>query len=306
MKKVIVFGSLNMDLTIKCDYIPKNGETLNGHDFFTNPGGKGGNQAVAAAKLGADTRMIASVGQDLFGSEIISKLKEYKVNTEYVSQSEFSPSGVAMIIRCNNDNRIILSNGANHAINIEEVKAALDKIGEAGDIFLTQLENDLPTVVEAIAYAKAKGMLTILNPAPAQILDDEVYKNLDLIVVNQSECQILTSVFPSDDESCIKGIKAFEKKGVKSIITLGAQGSISNLDNQNIFVASKKVDVVDTTAAGDSYIGAVCTYLAQGKSAKEALEFATTVAALTVKRRGAQVSIPTIDEVNEFTEDKHE
>lgn len=305
MKKVIVFGSLNMDLTIKCDYIPKNGETLNGSDFFTNPGGKGGNQAVAAAKLGADTQMIASVGNDAFGDEILDKLKEYHVDTTYVEKSEFASTGVAMIIRCNNDNRIILSNGANHAMSLAQVKKSLDAVAKPGDIFLTQLENETQCVIDAIHYAKSLGLYTILNPAPARVLEDELYRDLDLIIVNQSECQILTSINPIDDVTCMQGLKAFAKKGVKSIITLGSKGSITDLGDEPLFIPSKKVDVVDTTAAGDSYIGGFCTYLAQGKSMKESLEFATEVASLTIGRVGAQISIPTIDELNNMFEERN-
>lgn len=305
MKKVIVLGSLNMDLSINSDFMPKKGETINGYDFLINPGGKGGNQAVAAAKLGADTRMIANIGDDIFGKEIIGKLKEYGVNTEDVNISSYDSTGVAVIICCDHDNRIILGNGANHTLSFETVKAKLDEIGNPGDVFLTQLENDYEVVNQSIRYAKSKGMYTILNPAPARVLDDDLYSYLDLIVVNQSECQLLTGIYPNDDESCIEGLKAFDKRGSKAIITLGAHGSITNMEDTPVFVESRKVETVDTTGAGDSYIGALCACLAKGTGVKDALDYATKVAAITVTRRGAQLSIPYASEVETYFEEEN-
>lgn len=300
MHKVIVLGSLNMDLSIQCNDIPKNGETINGSDFFMNPGGKGGNQAVAVAKLGADTRMIAHIGNDVFGKELLDTIGKYGVRTDSILVSEYDATGVAMIIRSHNDNRIILGNGANHTLDIQYVKDKLKHIAQAGDIFLTQLENDYSLVKEAIKEAKTAGMFTILNPAPARMLDDEVYDNLDLIVVNQTECEMLTGIYPSDEESSLEALRVFEKKHVEAIITLGTHGSISNYQKKPVFVKAKKVETVDTTAAGDSYIGAVCSYLAEGKDMQEALEFATCVAAITVTRIGAQLSIPYKEEVEEY------
>lgn len=305
MQKVIVLGSLNMDLSIQCNNLPKNGETINGFDFFMNPGGKGGNQAVAVAKLGADTRMIAQIGNDVFGKELLNTIRTYGVRTDSIQISEYDTTGVAMIIRSHDDNRIILGNGANHTLDIQYVKERLNTIAKPKDIFLTQLENDYTLVKNAIKEAKKANLFTILNPAPARMLDDEVYECLDLIVVNQSECELLTGIYPKDEESSIEALHIFEKKGVEAIITLGTHGSISNFQKNPVFVKAKKVETIDTTAAGDSYIGAVCSFLAEGKDMKEALEFATKVAAITVTRKGAQVSIPYKEEVEEyFKEDK--
>lgn len=300
MKKVIVLGSLNMDVTIQCDEIPRNGETINGSDFFMNPGGKGGNQAVACAKLGAPTSMIANVGNDVFGNDIMSALQEYGVHTDAIQTSPYDTTGVAMIIRSHNDNRIILGNGANHTLDIAYVKQALKELSTPGDILLTQLENDFHLVKESITYAKELGMYTILNPAPARVLDSEIYQNLDLVVVNQSECQLLTGVYPNDEDSSKEALRAFDDHHVDSIITLGVHGSISSYQQQYIFVPARQVEAIDTTGAGDSYIGAVCSYLAQAKSMNDALQFATNVAAITVTRKGAQVSIPYRDEVESY------
>lgn len=300
MKKIIVLGSLNMDLTIQSDAIPVKGETLHGYDFFTNPGGKGGNQAVAAAKLGSDTEMIACVGDDIFGKEMISKLDSYGVKTSNVMVSKDSPTGVAMVIRCENDNRIILGSGANYALNFEDVKSRFDEIASKGDIFLTQLENRFDVVVSSLKYAKEKGLYTVFNPAPARILDKEVYEYIDLIVVNQSECQLLTDIYPDSEENCKKALYEFKERGCSAIITLGSAGSITLIDDKIILVESIDVDVVDTTAAGDSYIGALCNYLSEGKGLIEAMKYGSEVASITVTKKGAQVAIPTKDEVVKF------
>ena len=300
MKKLIVLGSLNMDLSIQSDYMPKSGETMNGYGFFMNSGGKGGNQAVAAAKAGVDVKMIAKVGNDAFGKQLIDDLRNYGVDVSNVEVSNDVSSGVAIITRCNNDNRIILSNGANHTLDIESIKDTLNKISSKGDIFLTQLENNLDVVMKSIKYAKELGLYTIINPAPAIKFDDELYKYLDLVIVNQSECELLTGIYPDDENTYKTALNVFNNKGVEVIITLGTDGSITNHAGGFEHINSRKVEVVDTTAAGDSYIGALCRYLVNNKDFIEGLRFASDVAALTVTKKGAQVSIPYFDEVKEY------
>ncbi len=300
MKKIIVLGSLNMDLTIQSDAIPAKGETIHGYDFFTNPGGKGGNQAVSAAKLGSDTEMIACVGDDIFGQEMISKLDSYGVKTSNIMVSKDEATGVAMIVLCEKDNRIILGSGANYALDFEDVKNRFDKVANEGDIFLTQLENRYDVVIKSLKYAKEKGLYTIFNPAPARILEKEVYECLDLIIVNQSECQLLTDIYPDNEESYKKALCEFKQRGCNAIITLGSAGSITLVDDEVFLVESIDVDVVDTTAAGDSYIGALCNYLSEGKDLVEAMKFASKVASITVTKKGAQIAIPTKEEVIKF------
>ncbi len=306
MKKLIVLGSLNMDISIQSDYMPRSGETINGYGFFMNSGGKGGNQAVAAAKLGAKVQMIAQVGNDIFGKQLVDDLKSYGVDVSNVEISSDVSSGVAMITRCNNDNRIILSNGANHSLDFETIKEKLKKIANPGDIFLTQLENDFEVVQRSIKFAKELGLYTILNPAPARIIDDGFYKYLDLVIVNQSECELLTGIYPETEKAYQTALEVFKDKGVKAIITLGTDGSITNYTGKYEYIASRKVNAVDTTAAGDSYIGALCRYLILEKDFLEGLMFASDVAALTVTKKGAQISIPSFDEVKEyFKEDRN-
>ena len=293
MKKVIVLGSLNMDLTIQCVDLPKNGETINGSDFFVNPGGKGGNQAVAAAKLGAETHMIANIGNDVFGEQLLEALQGYGVHTKGVFRDAHETSGVAMIIRSHGDNRIILGNGANHTLPEAAFVEMLQKLARKDDIFLTQLENDYALVRNALRHAKQAGM------------DSDVYEHLDLIVVNQSECELLTGIYPSDEESCMEALLSFEARGVDALITLGTHGSMCNAFGRYLFVPAQKVETVDTTGAGDSFIGALCSCLSRDVDMKEAMEFATRVAALTVTRRGAQASIPYKKEVEHYFKEEN-
>jgi ribokinase len=301
MKKVIVFGSLNMDMTIECRAMPQKGETIDGSGFFTNPGGKGGNQAVAAAKLGAETHMIARIGKDLFGDEIHNRLLGYGVNCELIDSSENQATGVAMILLCEGDNRIILSPGSNHEMRIEQVSFFLEKIACPGDVFITQFECDYDTTIQALAKARDLAMFTLFNPAPAKRIPDESYGNIDLIVVNQSECAFLTGIYPQDESDCSKAVALFQGLGAKhAIITLGSKGSVTVLDKQVHLVRSYKVDLVDTTSAGDAYIGALASLLVRGENIVDSMRFATKAAALTITKHGAQQSIPDLKELNDF------
>lgn len=299
MKKILVLGSLNMDLSIHCGTLPKKGETLSGYDFFMNPGGKGGNQAVASSKLGATTYMIGNVGDDFFGQQLIDTLRSYGVDTTYVSTSKDCASGVAIVLRQDADNRIILGHGANHTLDFDNVKCAIDTLGQKEDLFLTQLENPMDLVEKSLLYAKEKGLYTILNPAPAKKLSSKVYENLDMLIINQTECELLTGIYPKDTCDYEAALNFFDQKDVLTIITLGEEGSVLKIGDNLIKLDARKVDVIDTTGAGDSYIGALCAQLAQGKSLIEALNFAVDVAAFCVTRKGAQISMPSLDEMKE-------
>lgn len=210
-----------------------------------------------------------------------------------------------MIIRSHGDNRIILGNGANHTLPEAAFVEMLQKLARQDDIFLTQLENDYALVRNALRHAKQAGMYTMLNPAPARVLDSDVYEHLDLIVVNQSECELLTGIYPSNEESCMEAMHSFEARGVDALITLGTHGSMCNAFGRYLFVPAQKVETVDTTGAGDSFIGALCSCLSRDVDMKEAMEFATRVAALTVTRRGAQASIPYKKEVEHYFKEEN-
>lgn len=299
MKKIFVYGSLNMDLVISAPYMPQKGETIKGHSFFTSPGGKGANQAVTCGKLGAPTFMIGAVGNDIYGNELKSNLRNCNVNVDYVASVDGVMTGVAVIILTENDNRIIIDSGANYQVREELLTECLHKHANQGDIFITQLEIPKEHVLTGLKRARENGLFTIFNPAPISDLDNTFFQYCDLVVLNETEAAYLTGIDVNKDIS--ETFITLAKRGVKrSIITLGEKGSVAYIDNQLTQVSAVKVTAVDTTAAGDSYVGAVATSLAQGKSIFDAMKYASKVSAITVTRKGAQNSIPTCEEVEEF------
>ena len=302
MKKVFVLGSINMDMVITSPYIPQSGETLTGSNFFLNPGGKGANQAVACAKQNVETSMIACVGNDTFGNELFDKLKNtYKVNCDDVLKIDNVPTGVAMIIVCNHDNRIILDCGTNHKLTNNQIDKALEKANK-GDIFVTQLENNLDAILYGIKKAKEKEMITIFNPAPAINLEKDIFKYVDYLIVNESEFEIISGIKPELDGSYYKCLNLLQAKNM--IVTLGSKGSVF-IDKDKIErIASYKIEAVDTTAAGDTYVGVLASQLAKNKNIKESLEYASAASALTCLKQGAQQSIPYEIDVKKFMKGK--
>ncbi|WP_077317849.1 ribokinase [Virgibacillus proomii] len=301
MKKIITFGSINMDLSIQTNRIPNNGETIYGSDFFLSPGGKGANQTVAAAKSGAQTYMIGGLGDDVYGIQLLNTLKGYCVNCNYIESFPNTTSGVAVIIRSKGDNRIILNGGANHLLDHRHIDPVLANIASPGDIFLTQFENDYDTILYALAKAKDKELWTIFNPAPANEIPDTIYPKIKLLIINQWECKFLSGIYPTKESDYKQAITFFQQKGVHSIlITLGSEGSVFGNKSTYMFIPSISVQSVDTTAAGDTYIGALAYSLSCNHSIKTSMEYATMAAALTVSKQGAQESIPTKQEVENF------
>lgn len=307
MGKVLVFGSLNMDLNIQCERLPEKGETIAGNHFFTTPGGKGANQAVAAAKLGASTRLIGCIGNDVFGAELIDALTQYEVICDSVIESKNLPTGTAMIINCNDDNRIILNPGANHELTEEDIVKLITQYGTSEDVFVTQYECDLKAVQQSLVTAKSVGMYTIFNPAPANAIPSELYALIDLIVVNETECQFLTGIYPDSEENCKKAINRFRKFGARQIvITLGSRGSVYTMEDEIYSIPACNVPTVDTTAAGDTLIGGMAVGISRKWPMKECLIYATKAAALTVIKPGAQQSIPKEEEVNQYFKESEE
>ena len=257
MSKVIVFGSLNMDLSIESDHMPTLGETIIGNGFLTNPGGKGANQAVAASKLGAPVVMLGAVGEDAFGDQMIAALAEQGVQCEYIARSAKCPTGVALITRVKGDNFITIDSGANYSTTFEEVKEALDDLAEGGDVFLCQLECDYDTTMQALVNAHERGMYTVVNPAPARKLPEWVLPHLDLVVVNEGECEMLTGIYPEDETSARRAMKQLTDAGIGSVaITLGERGSMVWSQGRFFESVPSPVPAIDTTCAGDTYIGA--------------------------------------------------
>lgn len=298
MGKIIVFGSLNMDLSIAAERMPRQGETLAGRDFCTNPGGKGANQAVAAAKAGAKTEMLGAVGADAFGEELIGALEGYGVGCGEVRTEEGTTTGVAVIVRTEGDNRIILSHGANGLSYPEAAAGKVAALGGEGDIFLAQMECDMQTTVAALHAAHAAGMRTLLNAAPPERLPEEAWGDVDIVCVNETECQALVGILPAGPGSAHEALEALRALGpCCAIVTLGAQGSCASDGGSFIEMPADRISAVDTTASGDTYIGYLAAGYVSGLGLREAMQRATHAAGLTASKVGAQQAIPTADEV---------
>ena len=300
MRNVIVFGSLNMDLTIESERVPLQGETISGRGFFTNPGGKGANQAVAAAKSGAVTYLVGAVGNDVFGDQLVATLAGYGVHCDAVRRGE-AETGVAVILRIDGDNRIVLSAGANGALLPSDAEAALDELAKADDVFLTQMECASEATLAALASAHRRGMYTIVNVAPPRELPADAWRDIDLVCVNETECEAITGINPSDEKSLSSALEALCALGPStSVITLGGRGSAALSHGEHLRVPALKVDVQDTTAAGDTFIGVLAAAHVSGLSLEEAMKWASSAAGITASRKGAQQAIPTAVEVDTY------
>lgn len=298
MSKVIVFGSLNMDLSIESDHMPTLGETILGTGFITNPGGKGANQAVAASKLGASVIMLGAVGADAFGDQMIAALVEQGVQCDRIARKASWPTGVAVITRVRGDNFITIDSGANFASDLSYVHKALDELATGGDVFLCQLECDFDVTMEALKEAHARGMYTVINPAPAQKLPEWVLPYLDLVVVNEGECELLTGIYPEDEQTARAATQKLVCAGVGSVaVTLGERGSMVLSHGELLTTDAFKVNTVDTTCAGDTYIGALVAGYSRGLTLDASLAIATKASALATTKVGAQQSIPLLEEI---------
>ena len=300
MKNICVIGSLNMDLVVNVDKMPKPGQTIIGSNFKEVPGGKGANQAVAMARLNGNVSMIGKVGEDGFGQTLINALKNDKVDTTYIKTTK-GATGVALITVDNNaQNSIVVSPGANFEVKEEDIDNNIEAIKNS-DIVVLQLETPLNTIKYALKKSKELNKYTILNPAPALKLDDEIIKNVDLLTPNETELEIISGVSIETEEDIQKAAQIMIEKGVKElIVTLGSKGSLYINKEKSIFKKAYKVEAVDTTAAGDSYTAALAVALSKDKSIEEAMDFASKVGALSVLKEGAQSSLPTLEDVENF------
>jgi ribokinase len=261
-QKIVVVGSSNTDMIIKLDRIPKPGETRLGGEFVTAAGGKGANQAVAAARAGGAVTLIARVGQDMFGERAIAGLIENGINVDHV-QYDKSPSGVALIfVGEDGENSIGVGSGANAKLSPADVRGAKNAFA-AADVVIMQLETPLDTVEAAAELADARGALVILNPAPARPLPESLLKMVSILTPNETEAELLTGIAVNDDASCSQAADILLRKGVKNvIITLGSRGAFVASSTTKQLVPGFKVNQIDTTAAGDAFNGALAVALA--------------------------------------------
>jgi len=301
MAKVLVVGSINMDLVVRVPHSPKPGETVLGGDFETFPGGKGANQAVAAARMGGEVTMVGRVGSDNFGDTLIQGLIENNIKTSYVIKDSETPTGIAMIaVAANGENLIVVASGANYKVSEADVANARDIMRDM-DLLLIQLECPLETVAAAIDLAKAYDIPVVLNPAPAQPLSQALLVNGDVLTPNETELKMLAGV-----ENVNEAIQKVLSWGTKNlVVTLGANGARVVTKDMDRHIPAHEITAVDTTAAGDAFNGALAVAFAEGKSLLEAVDYGMAAGALAATRRGAQPSLPTRDAVENLVRASH-
>ncbi|MCD8031269.1 MAG: ribokinase [Bacteroides sp.] len=299
-KRIIVIGSSNTDMVIKADCLPKPGETILGGSFIMNHGGKGANQAVAAARLGGDVTFICKVGNDVFGSDAVESLHKEAIETAYISVADQQPSGVALIhVDSNGENTIVVASGANNSLSVEDINKAEAAMKEAY-ILMMQLEIPVETVSFAAKAARKNGTIVVLNPAPAPgaKLPEELWKSVDILIPNVTEAEILSGITIDSDESARKAIHTIRTRGIPTVIlTMGAKGVLAFHEGAYIRVPAFKVEATDTTAAGDTFCGALCVALSEGQSLEDGIRFACKASSVSVTRMGAQQSMPVRDEI---------
>jgi len=301
MNKLVVLGSVNADHVLQVPSFPRPGETLHGANYQVIPGGKGANQAVAAARLQADVGFIASVGDDAFGTDIQKRFKNEGINIAGIKVQENCPTGIAMIqVADSGENSICISAEANGKLDAQLLEPDLDDIRKA-EYLLMQLETPLDGIAKAAEVAKTSHTQVILNPAPARDLPDRLLANVDIISPNETEAELLTGVAVVDEQSAQQAADVLHGKGISLVlITLGAKGVWVSSEGVGKLISGFRVDAKDTTAAGDTFNGAFVTGLLEDMSLESAIKFAHAAAAISVTRFGAQTSIPTRSEVEEF------
>ncbi len=290
---IVVIGSSNTDMVIKCEHLPAPGETILGGNFFMNAGGKGANQAVAAARLNGDVTFISKVGNDVFGTQAIELFNKENITTEYIFIDDKNPSGVALInVDAKGENFITVAQGANGNLSVDDLKT-LAHVLENADIILVQLEIPIQTIEYIATIAKQHNKIFILNPAPACKLSDALLSKVSIITPNEKEAEMLTGISIMNIDSAKQAAQILSAKGIKTVIlTLGEEGALLYHNNKFNLLETNKVTAVDTTAAGDVFNGALAVALSEKKSIEEAVQFANIAASISVTRLGAQASAP--------------
>lgn len=298
MPDILVVGSLNADLVVRTSRFPKPGETISGEDLQVIPGGKGANQAVAAARLGSSVQMLGSVGRDNFGDFILNNLKSNHVDSQLVRRDDSSTGAAIIVVDANGQNSIVLSAGANSKVSSSDVEhASFPNF----NLLLIQLEIPIPTALSAARLAKQNGVQVILNPAPAKELPEELISLTNFLVPNETELHLLTGMEVHNISSAEHAAKLLLERGVQNVIvTLGSNGALIVTKELTKHIPSFKVNVVDTTAAGDAFIGGFATALLQEKSLEESVKYGCACGALATTKLGAQPSLPRKEEVERF------
>jgi ribokinase len=298
---IVVVGSTNTDMVIKASHLPQPGETILGGTFFMSAGGKGANQAVAAARLGGKVSFIAKTGYDIFGKQAIDLFEKEGIDISFIARDHYQPSGVALItVDDKGENCIVVAPGANASLMPQDIDEAKEKF-ETASFVLMQLETPIETVEHVANISSAKKIKFLLNPAPATKLNDDLLKKITIITPNQKETEMLTGINVSDESSAKKAARYLQNKGIETvIITMGAAGAFVLHENNTQMIPGHKVKVVDTTAAGDVFNGALVVALSEGMNMNEAVAFACKAAAISVTRLGAQASAPERHEVEDF------
>ena len=298
---IVVVGSSNTDMIIKADRIPKPGETILGGEFLTAAGGKGANQAVAAARAGGRVTFIARVGNDTFGEQAIAGFTSDGINVQHVVQDPVTPSGVALIfVGKNGENSIAVASGANEKLSSNDVLKAKDAFVGAS-VLLMQLETPLATLQTAAELAAQAGVQIILNPAPACPIPDSLLQHLSIITPNETEAELLTGIKVDCDAAIREAANNLMARGVQTVvITLGERGAFLVNGTTSQMIRGFKVNAIDTTAAGDTFNGALAVALAEGQPLEEAVHFANAAGAISVTRIGAHPSAPKREEIEQF------
>ena len=296
--KIVVVGSSNVDLIIKGDKIPNRGETVLGGTFYKAAGGKGANQAVAASRAGGEVSFISCVGNE-YGEESIEGFRKDGINVDHVKKDPDVATGIALIlVDKNGENSISVASGANLSISVSDIQKARHIIADA-DVLLMQLEIPIEVVEEAAKIAFSAGVKTILNPAPAKPLSDELLKSVSILTPNETETEILAGMKVKNETDAGKAASVIHKKGVDMVVvTIGSKGALLASRDETKIIGGHKVEAKDTTAAGDVFNGALAVAIAENKSLDEAIRFANAAAAVSVTRMGAQPSAPMREEID--------
>lgn len=290
---ILVAGSSNTDMVINSPHLPAPGETIIGSSFFMNPGGKGANQAVAAARLGGHVTFICKTGNDIFGKQTAAIFENEGIDISYMLEDADNPSGVALItVDDEGENTIVVASGSNATLSQQDIQPFSNVI-ENASVLLMQLEIPVDTVKYVASTARAKDVRVILNPAPACTLSDDILRNVSIITPNEKEAQMLTGISVHDLDTAKEAAHALASKGIETVIvTLGAKGALLYNGEAFELIPATAVRAVDTTAAGDVFNGALAVALTEGKPMRDAVAFACRAAAISVTRKGAQSSAP--------------